>query len=464
MSAALIATTALASSACSASNGESGPPSAVEAAAGAPGIGDPDFPTDGNGGYDVAHYDLRLAYTPATRRLEGTAGIRARAVQGLSRFNLDLSGLIVSRVTVNGAAAQMERSGDELTVIPAAPLEKGADFTVEVAYGGVPRPINNPGTLGTFGFVATKDGAFVACQPNGAKTWFPGNDHPLDKATFDFRITVPEGVTAIANGEQTEPPATKDGKTTFSWRERHAMTTYLATMTLGKFKVRTGKTEAGIPTYTATDPAYAHTLDNVHTTSAKITDYWAKVFGPYPFGSTGAIVDDFNAGYALENQTKPIYGGFDPDESIIAHELAHQWFGNSVTIKRWRDLWLNEGFATYAEWLWGEHTGTATAETTFQNHYQVPRSLMWDYPPGVARKDDLFNQSVYTRGGMTLHALRKKIGDQHFFTLLREWATTHKYGHATTDEFIEMAERVSGRQLDELFDAWLFKAGRPSMS
>lgn len=473
MTAALLATV---SAACSASNGASAPPAtgpattgapliaAEEARAGAPGIGDPDFPRDGNGGYDVAHYDLRLAYTPKTRHLDGTAIIRARAVQRLSRFNLDLAGLTVRRVTVNGVAAGMERSGDELTVIPATPLERDKDFTVEIGYDGVPKPVNNPGTLGTYGFVSTKDGAFVACQPNGAKTWFPGNDHPLDKATFDIRITVPEGVTAIANGEQPEPPKTSGGKTTFTWRERNPMATYLATMTLGRFHVKTGKTPAGIPSYSATDPAYAHTLNGLHTATGKITDYWAKVFGPYPFGSTGGIVDDFDAGYALENQTKPIYGGFEPDEAIIAHELAHQWFGNSVSIKRWRDLWLNEGFATYAEWLWSEHKGEATAETIFQNHYQVPQSPMWDYPPGVARKDDLFNQSVYTRGGMTLHALRRQIGDQRFFTLIREWTTTHKYGHATTDEFIAMAERVSGQQLDGLFDAWLFQKGRPKLS
>src|SRR5690606_3777308 len=231
------------------------------------------------------------------------------------------------------------------------------------------------------------------------------------------------------------------------------------TMTLGKFQVRTGRTPGGIPAFAAADPKYAHTLDDLYTTSAKITDHWAKLFGPYPFRSTGGVVDDYEAGYALENQTKPIYGGFEPDQSIIAHELAHQWFGNSVSIKRWRDLWLNEGFATYAEWLWNERTGDATVETAFKNQYDMPNNPIWDYPPGMAQKDDLFNLSVYMRGAMTLHALRKEIGDRTFFNLLREWAATYKHGHATTDDFIAMAERMSGKQLDALFDAWLFKKG-----
>ena len=470
LSAVLIATTTFA---CSASTGASGPatPAAGNAAtggarqaavAGAAGIGDPDFPTDGNGGYDVAHYDLRLTYRPQTKRLDGTARIRATAVQRLARFNLDLHGLTVHGARVNGAAARVERSGDELTIIPAAPLERDAEFTVEIDYGGVPRPFRQPGALGTFGFVATPDGAFVACQPNGAKTWFPSNDHPLDKATFDFTITVPEGLVAIANGEQVRPPETKDGMTTYTWRESNPMVTYLATMTLGKFQVRTGRTPGGIPAFAAADPKYAHTLDDLYTTSAKITDHWAKLFGPYPFRSTGGVVDDYEAGYALENQTKPLYGGFEPDQSIIAHELAHQWFGNSVSIKRWRDLWLNEGFATYAEWLWNERAGDTTVETAFKNQYEMPNNPIWDYPPGIAQKNDLFNLSVYMRGAMTLHALRKEIGDRTFFNLLREWAATYKHGHATTDDFIAMAERMSGKQLDALFDAWLFKKGRPA--
>ncbi|GAA5072509.1 aminopeptidase N [Thermocatellispora tengchongensis] len=435
---------------------------AAGGAVGAPGIGDPDFPTDGNGGYDVRHYNLVLAYDPATKHLDGTATIQARATQELARFNLDLSGLTVQSVRVGGTPAQFSRQGTELSVSPPAALKDDQDFTVEVRYGGRPGPIRDANNLGVYGFVATPDGAFVTCEPNGAKTWFPGNDHPADKATFDFSITVPQGVTALANGEMTAQPATSGGKTTYTWRERHPMVTYLATMTLGKFQLKQGKTEDGIPNLAAVDPQYADSLQRLYTTSGEITDYWSTVFGPYPFSSTGGVVDDFNAGYALENQTKPIYGGFDPDETIIAHELAHQWFGNSVSIRRWQDLWLNEGFATYAEWLWSEHKGKGTAEAMFKTYYNSKDDPMWAYPPGKARPDDLFNNSVYTRGGLTLHALRQRIGDPAFFKLLRDWAQENKYGNATTDQFIAMAEKVSGKDLDKLFQAWLFTPERPT--
>ncbi|WP_214103721.1 M1 family metallopeptidase [Acrocarpospora catenulata] len=461
--------------ACSASNGAStapsspaAPPSASSpsvarsasaATAGTTGIGDPYFPGDGNGGYDVTHYSLALAYDPGRKHLGGTATVEAKAVQNLSQFNMDLHGFTVSKVTVDGADAQFDRKGDELTVY--TDLDDQDDFKVTVAYAGTPEPVRGSANLGTYGFVPTADGSFVTSEPNGAKTWFPSNDHPADKATFDFRLTVPEGVTAIANGELTAPPKTEGGQTTFLWRESHPMATYLATMTTGKFSVRTGDSPGGIPVYAATDPRYDGVLDNLFTESGKITDHWSKVFGPYPFKSTGGVVDDFDAGYALENQTKPIYGGFEPDQSIIAHELAHQWFGNSLSITRWKDLWLNEGFATYAEWLWAEDNGQATAQNAFDQAYANATDALWDYPPGETRPDDLFNASVYIRGAMALHALRVAIGDDKFFPMLKKWVADHKYGNVTTEEFIELAEQTAGRQLGDLFDAWLFERTRP---
>ncbi|MCT9931625.1 M1 family metallopeptidase [Planotetraspora sp. A-T 1434] len=429
---------------------------------GAPGVGDPDFPQDGNGGYDVDHYGLKLSYDPASKRLEGSAAIRARAVQDLTAFDLDLHGLTVSRVTVDGAAAQFGRREDELTVTAPARIKNGTRFDVTVDYAGVPDPVRNYAGLGTYGFIATTDGSFVTCEPNGAKTWFPSNDHPSDKATYDFKITVPEGLTAIANGEMDAQPKTSDGKTTFAWREKHPMATYLATMTTGKFEVRTGTSDLGIPVYAAVDPAFHGSLDNLYTASAKITDYWTTVFGPYPFSSTGGVVDNYSAGYALENQTKPVYGGFTPDTGIIAHELAHQWFGDSVSITRWKDLWLNEGFATYAEWLWSEHRGGQTADALFRSYYANNLDPIWSYPPGRAQRADLFNGSVYTRGAMTLHALRKEIGDATFFALLKKWTAAHRYGNATTEEFVALAEHMSGKKLDGLFDAWLYQPRRPA--
>ncbi|GAA2080892.1 M1 family metallopeptidase [Actinomadura alba] len=462
------------------------PPSALSGDGGASSAGDSYTDGDGNGGYDVQHYDLRLRIDPANRAkaLDGVAEITARATQEMSRFHLDLAGLNVAEVRVDDAAARHERQDSELIVSPAAPLKRGATFKVRVRYSGTPKTVVDP-ILQRYGWIPTSDGVFIACQPSGAHSWFPGNDHPTDKATFDFHITVPSGLTAIANGEQTEGPATGGddpaeppgtdptprfsqiaarAETTTTWRVKEPMATYLATVNVGRFDVRKGETPGGIPILSAVDPTVITTdVDEFHTKNAQITDEWVKLFGPYPFSSTGGIVDNADVGFALETQTRPVYGSFGAQETIVAHELAHQWFGDSVSVTRWKDIWLNEGFATYAEWLWGERSGGATAQQEFDNRYRQPGNReIWDVPPGNPGRAQMFGRSVYDRGGMTLHALRRKVGDATFFTILRTWAKEHRHGNATTAQFIALAERLSDQDLDRFFRVWLYDRGRPA--
>jgi aminopeptidase N len=457
--------------------------------AGAPSVGDAYTPGDGNGGYDVQHYDLTLRIDPAdqAKALDGVAKITATATAPtpLRRFDLDLAGLQVAEVQVDGTAARYERQDEELIITPAKPLRHAARFTVTVRYSGTPKTIGDV-NLGRYGWVRTRDGIFIACQPSGAHTWFPSNDHPSDKATFDFHITVPTGLTAIANGEQVEGPAPSEGAgggagtqtpqitqalsragradTTTTWRVDKPMATYLATVDVGRFAVRKGTTPGGIPILTAADPTVVTTdVDAFNALNGEITDQWVKVFGPYPFSSTGGIVDNADVGFALETQTRPLYGSFGTQDTIVAHELSHQWFGDSVSVTTWQDIWLNEGFATYAEWMWGEHSGGQTVQQQFDSRYQQRDDRdLWDVPPGKPGRAQMFGRSVYDRGGMTLHALRGKVGDATFFDILRTWATEHRYGNATTAQFIDLAERVSGRQLDQFFRVWLYDKGRPS--
>jgi aminopeptidase N len=452
-------------------------PAPVEGA-GASSAGDQYTAGDGNGGYDVQHYDLTVHINPAdpVKALDGVAVITATATERLARFDLDLSGLNVADVRVDGTAARHVQHGQELIISPAKPLGQGARFTATVRYSGTPKTIVDP-ILQRYGWVRTRDGIFIACQPSGAHTWFPSNDHPSDKATFDFHITVPSGLTAIANGEQVDGPAPTGGtgtpqisqavsraETTTTWRVREPMATYLATVDVGRFEVRRGKTPGGIPILTAADPSVTSVnVDAFNALNAKITDEWVKLFGPYPFDSTGGIVDDADVDFALETQTRPLYGSFGTQETIVAHELAHQWFGDSVSVAKWQDIWLNEGFATYAEWLWGERSGGRTVQQQFDSRYQQRDDReIWDVPPGAPGRAQMFGRSVYDRGAMTLHALRQKVGDDTFFDILRTWAKEHRYGNATTAQFIDVAERVSGRSLDRLFQVWLYDQGRPT--
>src|SRR5215211_3956455 len=224
---------------------------------GAPGLGDPFFPLAGNGGYDVAHYGLRLRYDPATRHLDGRATIRAVATQDLSRFDLDLRGFAISRLSVNGRTASFTRRGQELVITPARGLPAGRAFTVVVHYAGVPVVVTDPDES-IEGWVPTDDGAFVVGEPQGSPGWYPVNDNPQDKATYTFKVTVPKGLTVMANGVLVSRTSV-GGRTTFVWREGLPMAPYLATSTLGRFDLTQYRLASGLPVYIAIDPTLSTT-------------------------------------------------------------------------------------------------------------------------------------------------------------------------------------------------------------
>ena len=652
---------------------------------GASGVGDPYFPLDGNGGYQVIHYGLDVRYDPATDVLAGVTTIKSRATQDLSGFNLDFVGLTVHDITVDGASASWSRNGQELTITPASGIRNGATFITVVTYDGVPEPIED--AFGISGFLHTDDGALILGEPHVAATWFPANDHPIDKATFNFHITVPEGLEAVANGTF-ERQITRDGWTTWVWDSNAPMATYLAGVGIGEFEIRHYRQD-GILYWDAVDPdlftdfaapttgdqfaisqqadssykrltrtievpAEGATLSfwvtrdtepefdyffveartvgsdddwttlpdlNGHATqetgfvcpfwldlhpflehyqtalpdedpedefppacepSGSTGDWWAvsgssagpeewqvdlsawanstleisltyasddiaqlngvtvddivvstgegstsfeadddvmdgwtvpgapenspgnlndwivgavedlpptlgeqifasfdrqpeiiaflaESFGKYPFRVAGGIVDDLDAGFALENQTRPIYSPvfwlFGAGDDVVVHELAHQWYGDSVTVEQWQHIWLNEGFATYAEWMWLEAQGFATADEIFAGWYETPaeEEFFWGLVIGDPGPDNLFAFPVYIRGAMTLHVLRMTVGDEAFFGILERWARKQGGGHGTTAEFIATAEQVSGQQLDELFEAWLFTPTKPML-
>jgi aminopeptidase N len=428
---------------------------------GSAGLGDPMFPLAGNGGYDVGNYSLTLEYTPAGNQLTGNVVITARATQNLSRFDLDLRKFSITQLLVNGAAATYTRDGQELIVTPAAGLVQGKAFTVTVGYTGTPGVVNDPDNS-IEGWIPTDDGAFVVNEPQGSPAWYPVNDNPRDKATYDFRVSVPAGLTVMANGVLVSQ-ATSGGKTTWVWRESDPMAPYLATTTLGKFDLTISKTSAGTPIYVAVDPQLAK--GQVLSKLQEAVDLYSSFYGPYPFDAVGAIVDSAkNVGYSLETQTKPNFP-YVPNEATLVHELSHMWFGDSVTLTQWPDIWLHEGFATWSEWIWSERQGNKSAHQWFEQLYNTPAQDTGFWGPAVANFSDpalLFNGTVYYRGGMTLQALREKIGDLAFFQLLKNWAQQNRFGNVTTAQFIALAEKTSGQDLTQFFKVWIFQAEKPA--
>ncbi|MGW2301240.1 M1 family metallopeptidase [Streptomyces sp. NPDC001809] len=445
------------------------PASAADFTPGAPGIGDSYYPTSGNGGYDVSHYDLRLTYQPATDLLEGTATIVATTKQNLSRFNLDL-GLKVSEVRVNGRVAKFAASGShELEVTPATPLEKNKSLSIVVRYAGKPSEVKIDGWTA---WARTPDGGVAAQEPDSAAWWFPSNDHPLDKATFDVSVAVPDGTQAISNGVL-QSQSSRLGWTRYNWRSNKPQATYLATLAVGKFDITTDKTANGLPVLNA----YSKDLgDNDGAARASIerttevAEWLEGVFGPYPFNALGGYVPNVTSGFALETQTRPFYSprqfANGANVSVVVHELAHQWYGDSVSVRDWKDIWVNEGFARYSQWLWSEKEGEGTAQELADYLYalRTAEDPFWTVKPGDPGPENQFHIAVYDRGALALQALRNEIGDEDFFAILKGWPQKFAHGNARVADFVRYAEKVSGKPLAELFDTWLYEPSKPSAS
>jgi aminopeptidase N len=430
---------------------------------GSAGIGDGYFPRYGNGGYRVRHYDVDVSFDPATERLHGRTVVVGRTTQRLSRFNLDLV-LPASRVLVNGTPAAHRSAPHELIVTPRRVLRRGETLRVVVRYAGIPK---NHKAGGVRPWVTTKDGAVAVGEPEIAAWWFPGNDHPSDKASFDITLRVPRGVEAISNGRLLSR-RTRGHHSVWRWREDDPMATYLAFAAIGQFDLVRGRTSTGRPYLYA----YSTRVRNQRAArrsvraTAGITAWLERTWGPYPYDEIGGVVLGKWIPFALENQTRPVYSRgffeFGQNRSVVAHEMAHQWFGDKVAVGRWRHIWLNEGLATYTEWLYAQHVRGVPVDRSFARTYRsYPRqSHFWDVRVGDPGTGRLFSAPIYERGAMTAYALRRKIGSVKFLALMQAWVHAND-GTGSTGEFVALAERISNQQLDGFFDTWLFTRARP---
>jgi aminopeptidase N len=434
--------------------------SEVHGKPGAAGVRDSLFGKLGNGGYDVSSYSLVLDYDPPTGHLSGTADIIAMATQDLSAFNLDLHGLAIESVMVNNRKAAFDRVGDEVTVHMDKHVAKGAPVRTLVRYAGIPRTITDSDGSKE-GWLRTVDGALAIGEPTGSMTWFPGNHHPSDKATYEVKITVPKGLQAISNGVLHDRHPTGD-RTTFFWKSADAMPSYAAMLAIGRYDMASSAVpRTGQPVVTAVAPSVAKESAEVLARIPEVMNWAAKKFGRYPFGAFGAIVvPKGQLDYALETQTRPVFPIDQLDEDTLVHEVAHQWYGNSVTLKTWKDMWLNEGFATYAEWLWNEDYNSTPAQERFEVAFALDAN--WEFapadPPSAAQVSDA---PVYERGAMVLHKVRQAVGDKTFFRILPLWAQTHMHRNASTADFTAYVEKLSGKDLDPLWDTWLYGNEKP---
>lgn len=418
------------------------------------------YPDLGNGGYDVEHYDLDITTDDDDiSTIEGVATITAQAKQKLARFNLDLTGLRVEGVTVDGKKATFTRVDRELRIKPAKPIAADAPFEVVVNYSGKPSSgeIESVGLVN--GWLDLGSEVVTLGEPDGSNRWFPANDHPRDKATYTFHLTVPKGTTAVANGELASKSEELD-TTTFVWEETAPMASYLAQLGIGDFTIddqpRVGSVE--IRNVIAT-PLVDEAADSAVAQTREMLEYFTSVFGPFPFDVYGVLVADSQLGFGFEGQTltlsgSDVLGSSTGSSSLLAHEMVHQWFGDAVSVDSWQDIWLNEGFATYGEWLWRDHA----LGIPMDRSVDAARDTVGDgsgRPVDDPSLEDMFAEDVYERGALTLDALRSEVGDATFSEILHAYLTEFSGKTASTDDFIRVAETVSKKDLGDFFDDWL---------
>ncbi|MFJ4987784.1 M1 family metallopeptidase [Streptomyces sp. NPDC088732] len=437
----------------------------VPATPGADVSADSYFPEHGNGGYQVAHYDLELDYRPAANRLSGRARISAVATRALSGLSLDLGPFRLDRVLVDGRPCRYSHRAGKLRIKPLKTLPAGP-FEIEVRYVGNPRPVRTR-DWGDLGWEQLEDGALVASQPIGAPSWFPCNDHLGDKASYRITVAAPSAYAVVANGSL-ESYRVGASSTTWVYEQAEPMPTYLATVQIGAYEL-IDHIGGEVPQPAAVPAALVADFGHDFGRQPEMMRAFTGMFGPYPFAEYAVVVVDEELDVPVEAQALSIFGRNHVDgrrgfERLVAHELAHQWFGNSVSIADWQHIWLNEGFAAYAEWLWSEVSGgipaARHAARTHARLASLPQDLRLS-DPGVRR---MFDDRVYKRGALTLHALRTAMGDAAFFALAQDWTRTHRHGSVTTDQFIALAHRHSDRDLDALvFQPWLHGTRLPRL-
>lgn len=422
-------------------------------------------PSSGNEGYTVTSYDLTLDYKVMSNRLTAVAEITVIMQITSTNLTLDLRNLRVAKVSAHGASvAKFAQTDTKLKVSFTGSVLAGSTVILTVRYGGNPKP--NRSVWGEVGWEELEEGLLVASQPDGASSWFPCNDHPSNKAKFRFDVTADSPFTVIANGQLTSKTV-KSSRTRWVYESQEPMATYLATLQLGQFTALELPHDS-VPMHAFIPADLRAEVTEDFGSQQRMLSYFEECFGPYPFEQYTVVVVDEELEIPLESQGISVFGrnhadGNHSEDRLIAHELAHTWFGNSLTVSEWKHIWLHEGFACYAEWLWSEHDGGLSADALARSHWKrlslLPQDLLLSDPgPSL-----MFDDRIYKRGALLLHALRLTMGDQKFFMMLRAWTGRHNLANVTTGNFLTLAREFGGADAVSLVLAWLNELPLPEL-
>lgn len=436
-------------------------------------VGDELFPELGSSALDVQSYDVQLSYDPASQVIDGFVGISTALTQTVDELIVDARDMAIETVAVDGLDVEfVQLDGDVVIDLPGPTGPVGADqpLIVEIAYRDESATDTSPAGLPT-GWFATDDGSYVLNEPDGLHTWLPSNDHPSDKATWRFELTVPADVAAVANGHLVEQRAGA-GTTTWVWEQRDPMASYLVLLLTGDYEVLDAGTYVGIADeFPLVNVALAGDVQRMQPYFDLTGDqlaFFEALFGPYPLDQYGLAFTESVPGLAMETQGRSLYSrddfpGGEPgyvEHLLLSHELAHQWFGNAVSPEEWTDLWLNEGFATYAQWLWLDHAAMVPLAEQAEASLLVRQTTTES--TGEPSVQNLFGFERYDGGAVVVHALRAELGDEAFFALLQRWVADNAGTSTSTADFVALAETVAGRSLTDFFQTWLYAEVLPT--
>ncbi|MEM8620623.1 MAG: M1 family metallopeptidase [Actinomycetota bacterium] len=456
--------------------------------AAATGLGDPLFPALGSPDVDVSSYDVVLDATDAlgSGQLVAAVTVDAEVPGGVAQLALDALDLEIDSVTDVTTNAELDFTHDGTELLVDLPAERGSAVSVTIAYTVTPDATTRSAASLPSGWFRKADSTFVLNEPDGARSWMPANDHPSDKATWSFTVTAPPDTVVAANGEL---QAVDDAANTWSWVLDEPMATYLVQLIIGDYEIVDGGTLTSVD---GRDVPLTHVVpaggtDRFDAEFAHLPGQFRQFeewFGPYPLRAYGLAIVDMIPNVAMETQGRSMFdiGNFEApglgrlEELLTAHELAHQWFGNAVGPATWDEIWLNEGFATYAQWLWLDHIGEIDLQQTAENALaQRQDDAVATGTPGTA---GLFGFEVYDGGGVVVHALRGFLGDEAFFELLQRWVVEYNGTAQDTDALIDLTIAIGQEfgtaqagsdpatveeDVRALFDSWLHTAPPPAV-
>lgn len=414
--------------------------------------------------YTVEHYDLELKCKLASNLLEGKAVLHIRALVDLDVVRLNLHGLRVLKATCQGKKLAASKRHHRIEVKLPAMLPAGEQVELALRYAGNPGVDN--GMWGEVGWEELTDGVLISGQPTGAATWFPCNDHPSHKSSYRFSITTDAGYRAVANGEQVSYSRAASADT-WVYEQREPIASYMATVQIGRYSEIPFDTEGHLLAYAV--PGMDLAVRGAFAKQGEMAEVFERHFGPYPYASYKIVVVDDELEIPLEAAGLSIFGrnhlSLDWEaQRLIAHEFSHQWWGNSLTLKRWTDIWLHEGFACFSEWLYSESAGLLSLADRARAAWEKLEQSAQDLVIGAPGPELMFDDRVYKRGALALFALLGEVGAEAFYAMLKEWVATHAHGHVDTAAFLAHAQGFAPGTLDvaTLLEPWLYEQALPA--